>query len=499
MDPQVKTNGDSYRNILKSTSLIGGASIINIMITMVRTKFVALLIGPTGVGLLGTYSQIISVVSTMSGMGFGSSGVRQIAEAVGTGDEERIAITVHTLRRTVWLTGSIGMMVMILFCIPISRVTFNTDTYALPIAFLGITILLSAIASGQSCVLQGTRRISDIARISVIGTIYGTLISIPCYYFWGLKGIVIALILNAIASLITSWWFARRVQIMSIVLKWHVARVEARALFALGLSFVGASLITQLSYYIIRVFLIHQFGLNDVGIYQSAFGLSGILIGFVLSAMGTDYYPRLTAAASDNSKVQQMVNEQAEISILLSLPGMAAMMIFAPTIIHIFYAESFMAAVPILRWSMLGVLGRVFSWPLGFVLLAKGKGQLFFLTEFIASTLLVGATYYFTSVYGLIGAGVAFMCLYTIHTALMLVVVNIIAGTTWTHRTLKLVILSSVVMIVLMVNCVVNPSLIIHWGINIMVLGPVAYLCIRQLSQKSEIGLQSLLTRFKGK
>ncbi|HLP80774.1 MAG TPA: oligosaccharide flippase family protein, partial [Nitrosomonas sp.] len=275
MDPQVKTNGDSYRNILKSTSLIGGASIINIMITMVRTKFVALLIGPTGVGLLGTYSQIISVVSTMSGMGLGSSGVRQIAEAVGTGDEERIAITVHTLRRTVWLTGSIGMMVMILFCIPISRVTFNTDTYALPIAFLGITILLSAIASGQSCVLQGTRRISDIARISVIGTIYGTLISIPCYYFWGLKGIVIALILNAIASLITSWWFARRVQIMSIVLKWHVARVEARALFALGLSFVGASLITQLSYYVIRVFLIHRFGLNDVGIYQSAFGLSG--------------------------------------------------------------------------------------------------------------------------------------------------------------------------------------------------------------------------------
>ncbi len=466
---------------------------------MVRTKFVALLIGPTGVGLIGTYSQITSVVGTMSGMGLGSSGVRQIAEAVGTGDEVRISRTVFTLRRTVWVTGSVGMLVMILFCIPISTITFNSDSYALPIAFLGITILLSAIASGQGCVLQGTRRIGDIAKISVLGTVYGTLISIPCYYFWGLKGIVVSLILYAIASLITSWWFARRVPIMPIALKWHAASDEARQLLALGLSFVGAGLIAQLSNYLIRIFLIRQFGLNDVGIYQSAFGLSGILVGFVLGAMGTDYYPRLTAASSDNVKVHRMFNEQAEISILLSLPGLAAMMVFAPLVIRVFYTESFMAAVPILRWSILGVLGRVFSWPLGFIILAKGKGQLYFLTELFACVLLVGATYYFALIWGLIGTGIAFLTLYVFYTALMLIVVRRVAGTNWTYRTLKLVLLASAVMVSLMLNCSLNVSPIVEWAINIVVLVPVTYLCLRQLSQKSEIGLHALFDRFRTK
>ena len=50
--------GGSYLSILKSTSLIGSASLLNILISMVRIKFVAVLLGPTGVGLLGLYTQI---------------------------------------------------------------------------------------------------------------------------------------------------------------------------------------------------------------------------------------------------------------------------------------------------------------------------------------------------------------------------------------------------------------------------------------------------------
>jgi antigen flippase len=499
MNTESEFDSISYRSILKSTSLIGGASIVNILIGMVRTKFVALLIGPTGVGLLGTFSQVTAVVSTMSGMGLGSSGVRQIAEAVGTGDEERIARTVFTLRRTVWLTGSLGMLVMIFFCVLISRITFDSDSYALPIALLGGTVLLGAIASGQHCILQGTRRIGDIARISVIGTVYGTLISIPCFYFWGQQGIVVSLILCAVASLTTSWWFARRVPVSPIVLKWNVARDEARQLFALGLSFVGAGLVTQLSYYLIRVYLVRQFGLNDVGVYQSAFGLSGILVGFVLSAMGTDYYPRLTTASGDNARVRQMVNEQAEISVLLSLPALAAMMVFAPLLIRIFYTESFMAAVPILRWSIFGVLGRVFSWPLGFVILAKGKGQLYFLTELFANVFFVGVTYYFALIWGLIGTGMAFMILYVFYTVLMLFIVHRLVGASWTRHTLKLTLVSSAIMIILMLNCSVNVNPIAEWGINFVLLVPVTYLCLRRLSLKSEVGLHALIARFKAK
>ena len=287
----------SCRSILKSTSLIGGASIVNILLSMVRTKFVAILLGPVGVGLLGMYVQIIGLVVSVTSMGLSSSGVRQVAEAVGSEDNERIARTVITLRRTAWLTGALGLLLMIAFCVPLSIFTFSSNAYAWPIAALSITLSIGAIAAGQGCVINGTRRIADLAKISVVGAFNSTIISVPCYYLWGQTGIVPSLILSALAVLTTSWWFARRVPVKAITLLWRDSYGDAQKLLLLGVSFMGSGLALSLSNYLIRVVMLRQFDLADVGIYQAAFNLSGILVGFVLGAMGADYYPRLTAAA----------------------------------------------------------------------------------------------------------------------------------------------------------------------------------------------------------
>jgi PST family polysaccharide transporter len=491
-----KPESGSYRSILKSTSLIGGASVLNILIGMVRIKFVAVLLGPTGVGLLGMYAQITALIITLTGMGISSSGVRQVAEAVGSGDDERVARTVIALRRIAWLTGGLGLLVMVAFCVPLARLTFGSTDYSWSIAVLGITLLAGAIASGQGCIINGTRRIGDLAKISVIGALTGTLISIPCFYLWGETGIVPSLILSALAVLATSWWFARRVPVKAITLPWRDSTDEARQLLSLGISFMGAGLALTLSNYLIRVIMLRQFDLADVGIYQAAFNLSGILVGFVLGAMGADYFPRLTAVANDNVSVHRMVNEQSQISILLALPGLAAMMIFAPLIINLFYAATFDTAVSVLRWCILGILGRVFSWPMGFVMLAKGKGHVFFVTEVFASALHLGAVFFFIRIWGLNGAGIAFMLLYVVYTGLMLFVMHRLVGTTWDRQTLNLTAIALTVMVGLMLNCTLGSHLMVVWTINLIVFSSVTWFCLKQLFRQSNMGFQNLLVKF---
>ena len=490
------TESGSYRSILKSTSLIGGASVLNILIGMVRTKIVAILLGPNGVGLLGMYNQITTLVSTVTSMGISNSGVRHVAEAVGSDDEERIARTVIIVKRSSWLTGCLGLLVMVALCSPISRITFSSYEYAWPIAILGITILTGAIAVGQGCIINGTRRIADLAKISIIGSINGVLLSAPCYYLWGQSGIIPSLVLTSLAALATSWWYARRVPVKAITLLWRESYDDARQLLTLGFGFMGASLVTALSGYLIRIVMIRQFSLDDLGIYQAAFSLSGILVGFVLGAMGSDYYPRLTAVSSDNAIVHRMVNEQSQISILLSLPGLAAMMIFAPMIIQLFYATSFAKAVPILQWCILGVLGRVFSWPLGFVMLAKGKGRLFFITESIGAGGHLFFVYLFCGIWGLNGAGVAFLAIYVVYTLLMLLVMRRLVGATWTQETLYMTLLSTTLMVLLMANCMFNKNIITLWTSNLTVFAVVVFVCIRHLSKKSGFGLKELLGRW---
>ncbi len=483
----------SYRGILKASSLIGGASVINILIGMVRTKFVAVLLGADGVGLMGMYTTIIGIVSTLSGMGINSSGVRQVAEAYGCGDEVKLARTVRTLRRTVWLTGGLGMLFMVAFCVPLSRLSFKTAEYAVPLAILGTTVLLGNIALGQGCVIQGTRRIADMAKISVIGGLNGTLIGVPLYGWLGQRGILPSLVLGSLASLVTSWWFARRVPIKQIVLPWHDSRHDACQLLRLGVALMSAALLSSGSAYLIRLLLMRELGLSGVGIYQAAFNLSGILVTFVLGAMAADYYPRLTAVAADNGRVLQVMNDQTEIALLLALPGLAAMVIFSPILIRIFYAPEFTQAIEPLRWFSLGLLGRVLSWPLGFILLAKAQGTLYFLTELVSTLLLCALTYWCVLKWGVTGAGVAFFLMYVFYLILMVGISMKLAFGVWRRGTSLLAAFSSVVMVLLMLNATWTTHVPTQWGVSLTILVGCSVACLKRLFDKTGLTPSNLL------
>src|SRR5712691_4627191 len=85
---------NTYGQILKSSALIGGSSVVRICLGFVRNKAMTLILGPEGFGLLGIYQSIADLTQAVAGMGLNSSGVRQIAESVSTGDNARIARTV---------------------------------------------------------------------------------------------------------------------------------------------------------------------------------------------------------------------------------------------------------------------------------------------------------------------------------------------------------------------------------------------------------------------
>src|ERR671937_88604 len=98
--PAIPTDRTSYGQIVKSSALIGASQLLNIAVGIGRTKAMALFLGPAGFGLAGLYNSIVDLFQNIAGMGVNGSGVRQIAQAVGSDNNERIALTVTVLRRT---------------------------------------------------------------------------------------------------------------------------------------------------------------------------------------------------------------------------------------------------------------------------------------------------------------------------------------------------------------------------------------------------------------
>jgi antigen flippase len=428
----------SYGQILKSTSLIGGAQALGLVLGMVRTKGAALLIGPSGIGLLGTFATIQALVGSVAGLGIPSSAVRDVAQAVASGDEQAVARTVTALRRVSWLTGLAGALALVALAVPLSRWTFETDAHAAELMLLGAAIFLGNVSAGQAALIQGLRRIGDLARLNIIGAAAGTVISLGAYLWLGVRGVAPSLVLMAAVQLAASWHYARRAPLAKVRVAWAESLRAAGGMARLGLVFMWTGLLANAVAYATRVLIAKQLDLAAVGIYGAAFSLSGMFVNFVLGAMGSDFYPRLTAAAPNSKELNRLVNEQTEIGILLALPGLLATLCLAPWVVRIFYSAEFAPAVGLLQWFVLGCLGRVLSWPLGFLMLALGKGRWFNLTETSANVLHLGLVWGGLAVLGLEGVAVAFALLYVCYTAAVYLVGRRLTGFQWSRGSWRL-------------------------------------------------------------
>jgi antigen flippase len=427
----------SYGEILKSSALIGLSTVVNLAIGIVRTKAMAVWLGPAGFGLMGLYSSIADLAQSIAGMGINASGVRQIAEAVGTDDAQRIARAAVVLRRTAILLGMLGAIFLIAFSRRISTLTFGSDQHAIAVRLLSAAVFFSCLSGGQAALIQGMRRISDLVKMGILGAAGGTVVSVPIVYFFREDGIVPSLICGAAISLIASRWYSQKIKIRPPSMSLAEVGHEAAALLKFGFAFMASGLMMTGASYAIRVFVLRKAGFDAAGLYQSAWTLGGMYVGVILGAMGTDFYPRLTAAAKDNSTCNRLVNEQTKVSILLAGPGVIASVTLAPLVITLFYSSKFQQAVEVLRWLCLGMALRVISWPMGFIIIAKGAQNLFFWSELAWTVVYVALAWVCVTAFALNGAGIAFFSSYIFHVVMIYLIVRQLSGFRWSDTNIK--------------------------------------------------------------
>jgi antigen flippase len=200
-------------------------------------------------------------------------------------------------------------------------------------------------------------------------------------YLFRERGIVPSLIAIEAALLLFSWRYSRRVTLQAVTMTPSFVVNEAGALLKLGFAFMASAMLAMGAAYAVRLIVARSISLHAAGLYQSAWTVGGLYVGFVLQAMSADFFPRLTAAISDHGEANRLVNEQAQVSMLLAAPGILGTLTFAPLIVPLFYSMAFQEGVELLRWLCIGVALRVITWPMGIVIVAHGRQSVFLAVE----------------------------------------------------------------------------------------------------------------------
>lgn len=406
-----------HRQIFRASAIIGAASVINVVIGIVKVKVLAVLLGPVGVGLLGLYQNILGVASSLAGCGLANSGVRQLAAS------QENAATLALVRKALFyanlLLGLAGMVLLWLLREPVAQWVFGNTEHVAEVGYLGVGVLLTLLAGSQTALLQGMRRIGDLGRVQVLSALAGAVTGIVAVWLWGRAGMMAFILAGPAAAVLVAAWYARRLPRPEAGHDWGELHRQWQAMFSLGIPLMAAGLLTLVVQLVARSLVMQSLGLEATGYFQAAWIISMTYLGFVLNAMGADYYPRLTSVIQDRERAIKMVNEQTEMLLLLAGPVLLAMMTLAPWVIELLYAKSFAPATEILRWQVMGDIVKVMTWPMGFVVLAQGRGAVFIGTQLNWNVVYLVFLWFGLPELGLVAMGIGFFLAYLAQVAIV--------------------------------------------------------------------------------
>lgn len=406
---------------VKAMGIFGGVQMMGIVCSIVRTKLVAMWIGAVGVGLFGLFNNALEMLNIATNLGVRTSSVRDISQAAEAGDRSLVARIVAVVRRwSLWL-GLGGALLTIALAPALSHFTFGDSDHIWGFVALSAAVLLMALTNGEQAILQGTQLLRRLALSTMWGTLGGLLISVPLFYWLRERSVLPSIVAYAACNALAAW-LLRNKQFTRPAMSRRQTAAMGAGFVKLGIYMTIGDFAAILAAYVFNAWLNHTGGETEVGYYQAGYTLINRYTGLLFTALGMEYYPRLARVVGHRERLRVFVSQEVNIAMMVLAPVVALFVLLREPVVWLLYTREFMVILSFISWGMLGVVMRALSWCMAFVMLARGDGRTYVVTEGLSAVVFVALGIVCYRQWGVTGFGVAYTLWYTAYAAIVGVV-----------------------------------------------------------------------------
>lgn len=399
------------RSIIQATALLSGSAMIRIGLALLLGKAAALLLGPSGLGYMTLLQSLVGWGGIIAGFGVGAT-LTRFGSRLWAG---RSTIELSQTVQAAWGILILGVgtidLALLVWRHPIALGILGHSDESHDISWMTIVLTLSTLSVIPSSMLKATQNVKALAQMSLITALATTIFTLGCFWQWRRAGIVPAMILTSITLLSVSYGFARRHMAWKRPpWSWSALASPARALLKSGIPYAMSLLVGSGLQWTIPLFVLHRFGPSAVGLYAVTWAISSNYMGFLVTTLGQDYFPRLAAAAA--TSVPVIINRQLRLILLLAIPLISAVVVFAPLVVPLIYSNQFLPAVIIVQWMVTGDLCRFTTWTLAYAVLARLSSRTYLQMEAGNGVVSLAITLLGMQYFGWVGLGIGFLMAY---------------------------------------------------------------------------------------
>jgi PST family polysaccharide transporter len=358
--------------LIEAYSLLGIQQFAAVLLGFVRTKILAITLGPFGVGIIAQANSIFLMIQGITALGLGGGFTKLVAEYNSQGDYRRLNKTIITLTSLYGIAGLILLAISVLVARPVASWAFDDPSYGSFIVIVVAAGIFWIQFQTVTFLFRGLLHWREYVLASTIGYAINILITIPMVYLWGMYGAVLSFLVGQLINMLVATIILHK----SIVPTHHLdywrytPDIESGKRLA---KFIGPSVSVQFFATFASVFIrseiIRHLGAEANGIYQAVWSISLAYMGFILNAVNTYGIPKVASLMNDPVEGVRIQNNGLRIGLLLLAPTTVALLCLREIWIPFLFSRAFLIAGPLLFWQFGADLLRTVRQNLNVVLI----------------------------------------------------------------------------------------------------------------------------------
>ncbi|MEN6356668.1 MAG: oligosaccharide flippase family protein [Armatimonadota bacterium] len=343
------------KKLLKSIFVLTTSQAAVAVVSVIRNKLLALLLGPEGIGLFAQLQSLQNLLANGVPMGM-QLGALKYMSANRANDKRRLLSTISTSAKAFALLSALTTVVCLILAKPISAWSVgNANMYLYVMtAILGVPFMIQT-QLWQNYLRAGLE-MKEYSATMVITSLIGLPIVVPLVLLWKQAGAAAHLLIIAIVGYIVAKLYTNRSMGSELNRRVESASFDKKLLinlmrFAAGNFPVFA--IDLVVPFIIRVQIIRDMGLDANGIYQAAFAISSQYLVMPLNAIGIYVFPKISQMA-DLKQINKEINDALKISLLFCTSGILVVLLFRDVFTSLLFSKKFLLAASLMSWQSIG-------------------------------------------------------------------------------------------------------------------------------------------------
>lgn len=360
-------------NLIKTSILSGLAQLIRIFTGVIVTKVIAVLIGPTGVAVIGQLQNLLSLSTLFSG-DFLKTALLRFTARYNQSENEDVADIWSASIKIVMGLSIITSILLYLFSNELAIYFLKDESYHIVLKTLAFSLPMFVLNSFFLAILNGLKKIKLYIYISILINIVSLIMVCTLSYFFGLQGALFAYVTNqSIVFLLTiylirnqSWFKIKNFR------KQYFDKVSTyKQLLKFSFITFTAIVSSSLSMLYVRSFLIERLSIEVTGIWQALWTLSTLCIGLITTSLGTYLLPTMSGT-TDKKKLNKELKDSFKILIPISFLCLTLVYLLRDFIILALYSAEFTAMRDLFAWQLVGTLFKIVGWLFSIAFVSQG-------------------------------------------------------------------------------------------------------------------------------